>query len=110
MRLNLLKETGWAEKGGPVAFKIGLATFGILALELAIIRWSTTQIRIFAYFNNIVLIGAFLGMGIGVALGKRFSGLVHLTLPSLFLVGIPFAFSQKFGLVHLKFPDTSVYL
>ena len=110
MRLNLLKETGWAEKGGPVAFKIGMATFGILALELAIIRWSTTQIRIFAYFNNIVLIGAFLGMGIGVALGKRFSGLVHLTLPSLFLVGIPFAFSQKFGLVHLKFPDTSVYL
>ena len=42
---------------------IGLSTFGILALELAMIRWTSSQVRIFAYFNNMVLICAFLGMG-----------------------------------------------
>ena len=51
-----------------------IAAFGLLALELAVIRWTTGQIRIFAYFNNLVLIGAFLGAGIGAALGRKFKG------------------------------------
>ena len=51
-------DEGAARKAALV--KIGVATFGILALELALIRWTSGQIRIFAYFNNLVLIGAFL--------------------------------------------------
>ena len=64
----------WTKRAGPVAFQIALATFGILALELALIRWTSGQIRAFAYFNNLVLVGAFLGMGLGVALGRRRPG------------------------------------
>jgi hypothetical protein len=56
---------------------LALSTFSILALELALIRWMAGQIRSFAYFNNLVLIGGFLGMGLGVALGKRRPGLRH---------------------------------
>lgn len=41
---------------------IALVTFGILALELALIRWIGTQVRVFAYFNNLVLIATFLGL------------------------------------------------
>ena len=90
--------------------RIALATFGILALELALIRWTAGQIRVFAYFSNLVLIGAFLGMGLGVALGSRRRTLHHWTLPVLALVATPVAFAERLGLVHMKFPDTSVML
>ena len=36
-----------------------------LFLELAVIRWLSTEIRIFAYFKNLPLMAAFLGFGIG---------------------------------------------
>ncbi len=107
---NLLADTKWAERGGRPALQIGLTTFGILALELAFIRWTSSQVRIFAYFNNIVLIAAFLGMGLGVALGRRRPGLVHLVAPVLLLLALPFAFSESLGLVHMQFPDHSISL
>jgi SAM-dependent methyltransferase len=92
------------------AWQIGLATFGILALELGIIRWTSAQVRILAYFSNVVLIAAFLGMGLGVALGRRRPGLVHWTLPSLLVVALPLAFSGPLGLMHMRFPDPVVHL
>ncbi len=51
--------------------ELALCTFGILVLELAIIRWMSSQIRIVAYFSNVVLLASFLGMGLGIALGSR---------------------------------------
>ncbi len=108
--INFFSDTRWIERRGPIEIQIALATFGILALELAIIRWTSSQIRIFAYFNNLVLIGAFMGMGLGVALGRRFGGLMHWTLPALLLLSIPLAFSEHLGLIHMAFPDKGVFL
>ncbi len=87
-----------------------MSTFGILALELALIRWMSGQIRILAYFNNLILIGCFLGMGLGLVAGRRWPGLVHLTLPALLALCFPIAFATPLGLVNLPFPDASVYL
>ena len=108
---TLLADTRWAEgrRVSPAGL-IALCTFGILALELALIRWTSSQVRVFAYFNNLVLIGAFLGMGLGVALGRRLPGLVHLALPMLVVVSLPLAFSEELGLVHLTFPDHTIAL
>jgi SAM-dependent methyltransferase len=100
----------WTRGRGSVAFQIALATFGILALELALIRWTSGQIRAFAYFKNLVLIAAFLGMGLGLALGRRHGGLVHWTLPTLLLVALPLGLSEPLGLVHLRFPDPAVHI
>jgi hypothetical protein len=94
----------------PIPVQLGLATFGILALELATIRWAATQIRIFAYFNNLILIAAFLGMGLGVALGKRKPNLVHATLPLLALLCAILALATPLGYEYLGFPDLSVAL
>jgi hypothetical protein len=107
---NLLSSSRWAERGGATARAITLVTFGILALELALIRWTSAQVRIFAYFNNIVLICAFLGLGLGVALGRRRPGLVHLAMPVLLLLALPLGFSQHLGIVDLPFPDQSIML
>lgn len=105
-----LQDGRWAEGTGSVPLRIGAVTFGILALELALIRWSSGQVRAFAYFNNVVLIVAFLGMGLGVGLGRRLPGLVHFLLPVLLIVSLPLALADTLGLVHLAFPDPSIAL
>lgn len=108
--MKLLGSTSWSDRFRSVTFPIAISTFGILALELALIRWTSSQIRIFAYFNNIVLISAFLGMGVGVAIGKRRPGLAHLTLPLVLALAIPLAFAPELSLMQMLFPDQSVSL
>lgn len=108
--MEVLGRGSWPDRFRTSALPVALSTFGILALELALIRWTSSQIRIFAYFNNIVLICAFLGMGAGVAVGKRRPAVAHLTLPlALVLAGI-LAFSQELSLMQMSFPDKSVSL
>lgn len=91
-------------------WQIALVTFSILMLELCVIRWSSSQIRIFAYFNNLVLIGAFLGMGLGVALGRKHPGLHRWTLPLFMLLAGVLGFSDELGLAQMSFPDQSIQL
>ena len=104
------EDEGWAKAGPGALGQIGLVTFGILALELALIRWTSGQMRVFAYFNNVVLICAFLGMGLGVALGRQRPGLVHWVAPAVLLLAVPLGFSESLGLVTLRFPDQSIIL
>ena len=106
----MLLDATWAENKVARNLQIAMATFGILALELALIRWMSGQIRVFAYFNNLILIGCFLGMGLGLVLGRRWPGLVHLALPALALLSLPLAFSASWGLIHIPFPDPAVFL
>src|SRR6266704_1725867 len=50
-----------------------LALWSLLALffELLMIRWISSEIRVFAYFKNFVLIACFLGFGLGCYLCRR---------------------------------------
>ena len=49
-----------------------VASFVVLFQELSLIRWMSGEVRVLAYFPNIVLISAFLGLGIGaLRAGKR---------------------------------------
>jgi hypothetical protein len=45
-----------------------LVSFLGLFMELAVIRWLSGEIRIFAYFQNLALLSAFMGFSIGFAL------------------------------------------
>lgn len=105
-----MRDASWSRSGLPLNLQLGLATFGILALELALIRWLSNQVRLFAYFNNLVLMGAFLGMGLGVAWGRRYPGLVHGVLPWLAVLSLLLAYSGPLGLMHMSFPDASTHL
>jgi spermidine synthase len=56
-----------------------------LFLELLVIRWISSEIRIFAYFKNFVLIGCFLGFGLGCYLSRRRVNVLLLIIPLLAL-------------------------
>jgi SAM-dependent methyltransferase len=108
--MDIVGDRSSPEGRGSPLLQIAVGTFGILALELALIRWMSGQIRIFAYLTNVVLISAFLGMGVGLIVGRRRPGLRHATLPLLALLCLPLAFADRLGLNHMAFPDPSIHL
>ncbi len=54
-----------------VGIEILACSFIVLFQELALIRSLPSQVRVLAYFPNLVLISAFLGLGVGSLLAKR---------------------------------------
>jgi SAM-dependent methyltransferase len=60
-----------SELGGSSYWQLGLASAVALFMELLMIRWISSQIPVFAYFKNFVLIACFLGFGLGCCLCSR---------------------------------------
>ena len=58
-----------------------LVSFLGLFMEMLLIRWVSSEIRIFAYFKNFVLISCFLGFGLGCTLCRRKVNLLATLLP-----------------------------
>ncbi len=48
-----------------------LVSFLGLFFEILIIRWLSTEVRLFAYYKNLPLIAAFMGLGIGFTLARK---------------------------------------
>jgi SAM-dependent methyltransferase len=46
-----------------------IASFVALFVELALIRYTSSQLRVFSFFKNVPLIASYLGLGLGCALG-----------------------------------------
>lgn len=66
-------------QGQPTAqplWSLFLVSFGALYLEILLIRWIGTEVRIFAYFQNLALIACFLGFGLGCYWAQRRKGLL----------------------------------
>jgi spermidine synthase len=53
--------------GSPQAWKLFLASFLSLFVELALIRWIPGTVHVVGFFTNLVLMATFLGLGIGMA-------------------------------------------
>lgn len=51
--------------------KLALISLLSLFLEMLMIRWVSSEIRVFAYFKNFVLLACFLGFGLGCMLCRR---------------------------------------
>ncbi len=76
------------ELGGFSTGKLALASVLGLFLELMMIRWVSSEIQIFAYFKNFVLIACFLGFGLGCYLVRSKISLFSLLLPLVTLAVI----------------------
>jgi SAM-dependent methyltransferase len=60
---------------GMRATRVFLASFLVLFLEIALIRWMPAYIRLLSYFSNFILLASFLGIGIGCLLAPARSRL-----------------------------------
>ena len=69
------------------------ASFAVLFLELALIRWLPVRVRVAGYFPNLTLLGAFLGLGVGALLARRRSLLWMWPGAALVLVLVAWALS-----------------
>src|SRR4026208_1690385 len=60
---------------GMRAARTFLASFLVLFLEIALIRWMPAYIRLLSYFSNFILLASFLGIGLGCLLAPVRAGL-----------------------------------
>jgi SAM-dependent methyltransferase len=85
--------------------KLFLASFLALYFELVIIRYLSTEIRVFAYRQNLPLIASFLGIGLGMVIGhppRALRRVFPLVTAALFLV---ITFAGPLNLTHLSMPQ-----
>ena len=85
-----------------------VASFLVLFLEVALIRWMPANIRLLSYFSNFILLASFLGIGVGCLLAPArarlfdwFPRLVTLVVAAVYFfrleVGVPTAGSIYFS-------------
>ncbi|MBI5603714.1 MAG: hypothetical protein HY879_10185 [Deltaproteobacteria bacterium] len=67
--------------------KLFLISFVMLFLEILLIRWISTEVRIFAYVGNLVLLACFLGIGVGCFFSKKKENLL-ISLAMLVLIAL----------------------
>jgi len=73
-----------AAAGNRAAAALFAASFLVLFLETALIRWMPAYIRLLAYFSNFILLASFLGIGLGCLVAARGRPLIA-WFPSLLL-------------------------
>jgi spermidine synthase len=92
----------WYARG---VFALFVASFLALYFELVVIRYLSTEIRVFAYLKNLALIASFFGIGLGMIqerTPKTLKRLFPFIAALLFLI-IKFAFFLR--LTHLAAPS-----
>jgi len=76
-----------------IGLELTVISFAVLVQELALIRWLPGQVRVLAYFPNLILISAFLGLGIGCLRAGKGSLLWLWPASMVTLVGTAWALS-----------------
>jgi hypothetical protein len=87
---------------------LGLGFLGLF-LELVIIRWLSSEIRIFAYFKNLPLLAAFLGFGARLWLYDKYDRFFSWFPRLICYLVIIIAGAVGFGITHLIFVDPKQY-
>ena len=81
-------------KDAPSSWRLFLVSTAALYLEIVLIRWLGTEVKIFAFFQNLSLIVCFLGFGIGCFTARKRASLmpsIIATTVLVALVNLPFA-------------------
>src|SRR4051812_17314896 len=51
--------------------RLFLTSFAILFVELLLIRWIPSNVKYIGFFSNFLLIASFLGIGLGILIGRK---------------------------------------
>lgn len=85
-----------------------LASFLSLFLELLLIRWVPSQVRVIAYYGNLMLLSSFLGLGCGAILARRGLQIVRFFAPLLCVLVV--AVATLSGVKFQQGPDEFRFL
>lgn len=93
------------------ALDLFLISFLGLFFEMLVIRWLSAEFRLFAYFKNLPLLAAFMGLGIGFALVRRRENLFPLTIPLITLLCALILFGARTGIFDLvRYPAREEFI
>src|SRR3954471_21196676 len=67
------------------ALRLFLTSATLLFVELLLIRWIPANVKYIGFFSNFVLMASFLGIGLGILLGRRGASLPTSPFPVLLL-------------------------
>lgn len=67
---------------------LALASFLSMFLELLMIRWISSEIRIFAFFKNFVLVACFFGFGMGCYFSRKKINVLTMIGPLVYLAAV----------------------
>src|ERR1039458_9516938 len=101
------RPSGWFSRSSLLLF---LASFVALYFELIVIRYLSTEIRVFAYLKNLALIASFFGIGLGMILESPPRALKRLfpwIAAALFLL---MTFASVLKLTHLPIPTFDYFV
>lgn len=73
---------------GTVLGNLALASFLSMFLELLMIRWISSEIRIFAFFKNFVLVACFFGFGMGCYFSRKKINVLTMIGPLVYLTAV----------------------
>jgi SAM-dependent methyltransferase len=74
--------------GGAPTSNLLLVSFLSMFLELLMIRWISSEIRIFAFFKNFVLVSCFFGFGMGCYFSRKRINVLTLIGPLVYLAAV----------------------
>lgn len=97
-------ESGSSESSFRHYIPLFLASFAALYFELVVIRYLSTEVRVFAYLKNLALIASFFGIGLGMILQsppKALKRHFHWLAAALFLL---IAYATVLKLTFLPIP------
>ncbi|MCI0626311.1 MAG: class I SAM-dependent methyltransferase [Acidobacteria bacterium] len=86
------------------AWLLFLVSFLALYFELIVIRWLSSEVRVFAYLKNLPLIASFLGLGLGCAAARSGKDAFNKLPLALGILCLVIAFSAQLGITFLPFP------
>lgn len=84
-------------------------TFAVLFLEMAAIRWLNASMPVLSYFNNLILISCFLGLGVGCLLARRKVTLLPFFPVAFLLFVVVVLYVDAHGL-ELSYTDDLVFV
>ena len=68
------------------AVRLWLTSTTLLFVELMLIRWVPAEIRYIGFFSNFLLMASFLGIGLGILLGRKGARYSLVAFPLLLIV------------------------
>src|ERR1051325_11767778 len=73
-------------------------SFLALFTEMASIRWLNASVSVLSYFNNLILISCFFGLGVGCLLARRSFSLIFGFAPAFLVLVLSVVFLHMHGI------------